>query len=187
MKDLIPMLVDEENDIMCFMTVRTTETEPEHWHRLAWINFPPPLKLHDSIYNTVHTQTLDPTIEFLDVNFRQEAFFAEIDFYDHDIDQYFRSNFTSIFDYKKLVMNNFFWTASDTERFFESVGEMSPNLKLLEDRATHLEWTKSLEAVIEEHDHESRVYAYESNDVCSFDLLYDLAEYQPVRFLFPFI
>ena len=173
------MLVDEENDIMCFMTVRTQPYEPEHWHRLRWMNFPEALKMHDSIYNTIHTQSLDPSFEFLEVSFRQEAFNAEPDFYDPAIDYYFKSNFSTIFEYNKMVMNNFFWTSTDTTHFFESASTDTAHLN--EDKQRHLEWVKMFDQVMEAHENADRAYEYEDNaDVCKFDSLYELTEYQPV-------
>ncbi len=172
------MLVDEEDNVMCFMTVRTTESEPENWSRLSWTNFPEGLKIHDSIYDSVHSQKLDPTFEFMEVSFRQEAFFAESDAYDSEIDQYFQPNLTKIFEYDDAVANDFFWTSADSKSFFEPAQDPNASSSFKKDADRSNVWVAMLNQVTEDHD---MYYANTGDgDICDFESLQKLYEYQPV-------
>jgi hypothetical protein len=201
---IIPFLVDQDNNIMCFITSKqkqlisryfSSDHNHDHNDNIEFSTyFQETLKIHDSVNSLLFDSSGEEEQEnflsnyFLSIRYRQE-YFNEIQGNNgrNSIDFYSNYLIPSITSYSMEAFNHFFWTSKETEDFFNTMDEPTrSNSLFLEDKERYNNW-KHIESYLYDHlNLQMRVNIEGDNkrsqvkDVCRIDNLRDLIEFDAV-------
>jgi transcriptional regulator of heat shock response len=211
-KTIIPFLVDQSNNMMCFITSKQKQLisryfSSDHNHDRNDIvefssYFQETLKIHDSVHSLLFDSSGEEEKDnflssyFLTVRYRQE-YFNEIQGNDarNSIDFYSNYLIPSITSYSMEAFNHFFWTSKETEDFFNRMEEPTrSNSLFLEDQERYSNW-KHLESYLYDHLNQQMRVNIEGDsknsqmkDICKINHLRDSVEFDAVSGkLLPFI
>lgn len=118
-KSLLPVLVDEEKALICFLSIPWTFAD-SHW-RFTVANAAG-LKLHASIYHLLeasdHSLVLNQKINEMTVMYRTEFF------YDQDLETlgevHFRNILAELRTYDFAPFEDFYWSSNEVQNFYKS-------------------------------------------------------------------
>lgn len=126
------MLVDEEHNILCFLTVKAENTRVPPFQTGSFsfeINNPAPLKIHTNIYDAIedtkHSVVIDEMDHLLTVFFCPELFDAKLKPFDLDYENataghsHFRDLLALLPNYSPNPFHTFYWTALSTQSFYD--------------------------------------------------------------------
>jgi len=129
---LLPMLVDEEHNILCFLSVKTENTRVPPFQTGSFsfeVNNPAPLKIHTNIYDAIedtkHSVVIDEMDHLLTVFFRPEFFDSQLKPFDLDYENataghsHFLDLLALLPNYSPNPFHTFYWTAPSTQSFYD--------------------------------------------------------------------
>ncbi len=135
---------------MCFLEIKLHEENPSYWLELQSLEYNPPLKIHDSIYDLVYgTTTLHSTRpSYLITSFRQESFGEVPDVYNTSVEHKVRQIIASLSQEEQTreTLSKFFWTSNDSRQYFQQVtAPQANNLEFMIDYKHHKQWIQELD------------------------------------------
>jgi len=180
---ILPVLVDQEEDIMCFLDIHdNTVKDPVYFHGFDKVlGFLGPLKIHDSIYLHVDGKVpfLNIANQVLDVSFRHEVFGAGQDEAVPAIENAIKSGLVAVKSHPLTQLKEeFFWSAPSTKEYFtekrrDGNNDFGDNEKFEKDYARFKSWHSVLEPLV--HYEEVRRPDDQSDDQSEYN--YDFNEY----------
>lgn len=165
--NMIPFLVDEENTLLCYISVDYRRSDVAYQDPLYRIYFQETLKIHESITNFIFDESfnLDRVHEYsLTGRYRQE-YFRETDGGDatRSID-YYNHLFQRVQSYDLVSFDSFFWTSPATIQFFDTAEEpIRSDSRFLHDYSVQQRWVSFKDYLV--------VKVQESKDPCGFGSL----------------
>jgi len=176
--DLYPVLVDENDDKMCFIMIGHRENEHEYWKEMQIINFPEGLKIHDSVYDVIYEKASLNDAAFLMISFRQESLGSEPFQHNVTVENLVRSKIAELNDAEAhKTTSKFFWSSKESREYFESVTASQGNDRdFAEDYKRHKKWVHILSPFMHEEEH---TYSYsESHEgICNLGSLNKYLEF----------
>jgi hypothetical protein len=164
--------VDEDEDIMCFLT---TESVDDLGAFKVVLPSPSCLKPNSFLYDSIDERRIrNVEKSFLTIAFRSEIFAPTTDLDDEGVyaekaaKQHFFEALLNLQSYSSYPFERFYWTSSATHAFFESITGQAPH-----DEARAQQWMQLaaiFDALIDGGD-----------DVCQFESLIESTMFFPVR------